>query len=932
MRNSTSNRKRFFIISIIVVLLCTASFQVMDAKEGQPVSKTAGGLPAEGVKLTIQNPTAMDYAAQPVTSGVPLPEGAGLVDEKRFVLKDIKGRVVPAQFRVLSRWGALNDSAKPIKWVLVDLQADVAGKSSVNYFLHYNSAAASYHAGIQIRENKESVSVDTGAIAFSISKQRFALFEQVVLAGEKDSLVERTNENGIVIKRNKNEFSSAMDKPEVVIEEQGPMRSVIRIKGKFRDKGGNAFVGGDARMYLPQSKITPAAENYPLSYTVRIHAYKGKSFVKMYYTLENNGNTIAFYYPVNDVFIDGNYLRLKPAAFGSAVSVTSETGSFNAAKGDVVELLQTYKLNDPKDESKNFAYKVMHNSKEAASGKRSQGWMDFSSSTSGIAVGTKFFWQKYPKSIELTGNAINLGILPENGVEREASGPFAHYTSGNHYFSGGWHKTTELFWYFHKGSADKSDVSAAMDRLQSPLFARCDAHWLAKTKAWGLIAPAKSISSENRLMKDAFDRYEQFQEMFIDKKKERLGRDIVSLRETRSINRTHYGWEHFGDMAHGWSVFSSLIYDWPYIMWLQFARSGDLRFMDRAIEMTQHSIDMDQIHYYVPAKFSDGIWHFESIGNLHVNYHHKALQGGGAIVSHTWNGGYALGYLLTGDNRYLEAAKRSAHVGRAFWSWKERNQNAIAGQKVKFDQTRSQGWTILMLVNEYRITGDINNLKQAMAIFKNSLLYTEQLPENPGSRGRGYILVEKYPDPKIQGRAVVTFLTYPLEPLCELHYEATKAGLEALELERYLIRSLSWLKDYAFVGGRTNSAGQYSLFSISYATDPVNSENNNGGEIAHNIHMAGAFGYMAAVLKNKEPQLADDYLKTARQLFRDLMLYKDTQKTDKASFINPSSYSPVGWGWLPTAPKTMGYIGRGGQHYLNIEYELQGGKSDERAH
>ncbi len=229
-----------------------------------------------------------------------------------------------------------------------------------------------------------------------------------------------------------------------------------------------------------------------------------------------------------------------------------------------------------------------------------------------------------------------------------------------------------------------------------------------------------------------------------------------------------------------------------------------------------------------------------------------------------------------------------------------------------------------MLVNLYRIDGDIAHLKDALTIFANSLLHTEQLSDPPGSAGKGYIAIGQYSDKSYIGKAVVTFVTYPLEPLSELHYEARVAGLEVQELETYLIRSLDWLKDYAYLGGLTATTGQYSALTLSYATDPNDQSKNKGGTYQHNVHVASGFAYGYLMLKDKDLQKAAEYLDFARRLFRDLILYRETGDLSPQKFFEPQKRGPIRLGWPGTFTKELGWISRSGQFYLHAEYLLVG--------
>ena len=864
-------------------------------------------IPEKGIQLTVENSSEVSYQAEPVTIGVPLPLSAHVTACDQLALITPEGTMVISQMRILSRWGELDNSGKPIRWLLLDFQADVPAHKSVSYYLVKAKRPLSSPAGMNIRNTATGIDVATGSFSFSIPKNSASLLSQVRL---NNTLLKGNDASGgLVITKNGVTYRSDCDRPEVVVEESGPLRSVIRVKGKFRRSDGTTLAGGDARMFIPDQKITPKAENYPITYTMRLTAYKGRSLISLDCTLENNGNTIANYYPVNDIFLDGFALHLPLPMSGQ---MTVQGNGFTTSLESVQRFLlyQGYMDRSTKFlDSLNFLYQAQVNDTMVARGKRYPGIVDFSGTGAGVMVGIPRFWQNAPKSIVLQNGLLKIGLLPEENAVKETTGPYIHYSQGNYYFSGGWHKTTTLLLQYHGPTGDEGKESARMQaRLDSPLVARCDPDWYTATRAFGLVAPA-GLEVDDPQAKEAVGIYELYQKMLIDSRSEEKGLDIAMLRDTRVMGLGHYGWENFGDLAFN-GAFCSLHYDWPYIMWLQFIRSGDARFRERALEMTEHSADLDQIHTESEGRLYDGIWHWETMGGKFVNNHHKSTQGAGAVISHTWNGGYALGYLLTGNARYREAAERSAEAARKRWA------KCIKGDKVVENQTRTQGWSILMLVNLYRITGKKKHLQDALAIFRNSLLYTEQLSNAPGSGGMGYVTSLGDYNKVYQGKVVLTMATYPLEPLCDLHLEARTAGLTCDDLESYLLRTLRWLKEYAYVGG-----GSDSLLTLSYATDPLDKKANGGGELAHNSLVAGAFGYASMILQDRDPRLSQEYFTFSRQLFRDLMFHRREQKRGKDDIVNPDKRSPVGWGWMPTATKEIGYIGRGGQAYLFAEYE-----------
>ena len=97
-----------------------------------------------------------------------------------------------------------------------------------------------------------------------IGNKGFNLFDQVIVAGRE--IIANGVSRGIILQGEGGGLYNAAKDPEsrVVIEENGPVRSVVRIDGNHVENGRKM-----------------------LDYTVRMHFYKWKSQVKIYYTLRN---------------------------------------------------------------------------------------------------------------------------------------------------------------------------------------------------------------------------------------------------------------------------------------------------------------------------------------------------------------------------------------------------------------------------------------------------------------------------------------------------------------------------------------------------------------------------------------------------------------------------------------------------------------------
>jgi hypothetical protein len=250
-----------------------------------------------------------------------------------------------------------------------------------------------------------------------------------------------------------------------------------------------------------------------------------------------------------------------------------------------------------------------------------------------------------------------------------------------------------------------------------------------------------------------------------------------------------------------------------------------------------------------------------------------------------------------------------------------------AGYKVN-DCTRCFGWTALVMCNAYRLTGDSEWLDYALKMTRN-IIFMEQLPwGHGGSGGKGYIpLTGPYTAAHDRNLVLATFAMYHLEPICEVHGEAQLAGRPIPDVEDFLLRSVNWLKTVKFRGGVTDRQKGRIPWQISYRTDPMDPQRlkadalgfvNNGGELGYNLMMAGTAAYVSThILRPRgETAKADEYLRWAKELFRDDMLYSFPQPgvvLNRSTFINPSIRGKIGWtmnGWPAVSPKLVGWRGR----------------------
>ena len=190
------------------------------------------------VHVTVEDTSSneTDRTQEPVTSGVPLPRNAAVTNVHSLILMDEQDREVPTQFRVLSRWhGPADDETLPIRWVLIDFQADIPAGGSRSYRLDTGVYQQQIHDGISIDEQENSLTIDTGAARFILHKQYFNLFDKV-WTQNGSLLVDQQGKGGVLLVDDQGKrFTSLHSPPEIFeVEEHGPLHAVVRIRGVLR--------------------------------------------------------------------------------------------------------------------------------------------------------------------------------------------------------------------------------------------------------------------------------------------------------------------------------------------------------------------------------------------------------------------------------------------------------------------------------------------------------------------------------------------------------------------------------------------------------------------------------------------------------------------------------------------------------------------------
>jgi hypothetical protein len=422
------------------------------------LSSANGG--AEGINIPLvvhealrKNVAGVNRMQEPVTLGLPFPKGM-LKEKDGMPLLSLQGTDA-YQFRTLKRW--LDGS---VQWALIDFQADVkAGK--MNRDIKVVSGKGN-SPGWLARDMRESIVIDTGVMRTTINKRGFNLFESIVI----DSAEMLSNASkGIVLSDGEGqEYLASNDKDiKVTIEENGPLRAVIKAEG--------SHVRDNKRL---------------MNFTMRMHFYKGKSRVKVYYTLRNASKG-----QIEHAFI-------KSLSLVTGLSLTKDSTVKASGHNGIVEgtlhgsddnITFYQAVSDfPQEYSENFywhapippdskresvmgfvqeGYWIKKNDYILAAGKRKEypdlTFLDISDTRGvGVTLGIRFAAGWWPKGIQANGDGIvEVGLWPKDNE----AGYWIRYGS---------HNTFEIMYDFH---GRKNDPAEEMKKFQYPLAAKASVEW-----------------------------------------------------------------------------------------------------------------------------------------------------------------------------------------------------------------------------------------------------------------------------------------------------------------------------------------------------------------------------------------------------------------------------------------------------------------------
>ena len=384
------------------------------------------------------------------------------------------------QFRCLGTWPSGN-----CKWVLVDTVVSSLAAGTTGTAISVTDGTGNFGGSNLAVDDGATITVSTGSALFVIKKANFNLIDSAIVNGV--TIVSSGTSSGLVLTGPapgsttcgpcSTVYSSANDATSTaVIEENGPVKTVIKATGYHKDTAGNAYMGFTVRLafYTGKSYVRVKAElrNANENITPFDSAYKGFASYEAQLGMAGLGAK-AFAFGGRSGSISRAYSGTEDAYLYQAYSTFMEHSDWNSSNlppqsySTVLPRSSGAGCSDtwcyPDSSRSDEGYVIQQGTTTLESGTRSQypaGWGDLTgNSGAGVLAGFYYMSGYWPKSVEFLngGSTLAMGIWPKRNP---------------HFYNQAWpqYSITDFYLQFHSATLDSPQTS--FSNLQYNLVAR----------------------------------------------------------------------------------------------------------------------------------------------------------------------------------------------------------------------------------------------------------------------------------------------------------------------------------------------------------------------------------------------------------------------------------------------------------------------------
>lgn len=740
------------------------------------------------VNLKVMETGGIARSPAVITTGVPF--GRGQVKEVGRLAVTSGGKPLPAQFLKIASW---DDGS--VRWALMDVQLDMPAGGKADLVVSDSSRNPAPRSPVKIAESAEAVRLSTGGLECVVSKKKAGLVESIKVDGKE--LITGAGRGLVVYKDSGGEVVAAPPS-EVRIEQAGPMRAVVCLRGKY-----------------------PGVHNDRLAYTVRLTALAGQKSLKAHVWLENQG-AMGYYKTRDESASSPNAqwfaFRGMAVELGLGLGPNLKARCEGAEAANHLKVLQVCRMTHGQEKVQykkgpfytwnDFEYTITSSGEELKRGERTDGVLQIQGGNGTLTAAVRDFWQNYEKAMELDGQALRLWLWPTEGQWPRArpeqnTGGFYDKTlaklagSTGYLLPGGVHKGHEFLLDF-----SGRDPRQAAAELSSPLWALASAGYFAETEAApGLFAPPEVRTAD----KDCNAKLAAWLRMTHSAADPANATGLFKARQDSVESQVSYlvdssfwfGWMDFGDLFVPGRGQVGLHYDWTWIMLLSAMRTGDMNFVRLAASMARHRIDVDQLWSDGDPPEARGLQR----GDINFPMFHCYRLYRPPTVETNWLAGVVLWHMLTGEPKALECCARNAEGLKAGWAHVARIKPWAGPQT----DMAANGWAMSSYCAMYKLTGDQKWLDEALGLFRTNVTAKR--------KNLGPFLHD--PHHQIQSQDYIQEdmkYCYALASFCELHHLTGDEGLMKLlqegcaqDFPDSFFEAPFFLADlYAYVGLKTN--------------------------------------------------------------------------------------------------------------------------------
>ncbi|WP_407430163.1 hypothetical protein [Arcticibacter sp.] len=665
MKNQVFSRRQF--IRTSALLAASAAVFPVSAQNKKSVYRKA----STAVPLKWLEDTDLKYL-QGVTWGVPWPKG--LVKENtEFQLRNEHNESLAVQAWPLAYWP---DGS--VKWSGYAVNKVAASSGALTL---KPGTAQKTSGGILVKESDTQIEIDTRRIRCVLNKKGSLLIESIEKDGKKQLLKGKL----VMITQNCPDSDTEQDINKklytgeigsVSIEQQGPVRTVVKIEGTHRAGPQDALILFVVRLYFYHE-----SESVKIMHTLIYDGDENKLFIKglgfrfaVAMEDELHNRHIRFVGEEGGVFAEGvrglTGLRRDPGqeirsaqVRGAATPAVSEFPDVVSKRLHLIPAFGDYTLYQGSSGSFTIKKRTSSNHSwlNAGHGGRSAGTGYLGSPSVGVAFGIRNFWQSYPAQIDIRGAHSQLAEItlwlwaPESPAmdlrfyhdgmgmddfDKQNEGleiTYEDYESG-YGTPYGVARTSEMqLWIM--GTPANEQIAGLARSLQHPALLICEAGYLQEQKVFGgnWSLPDRSSAAKRKIEERldwSFDFYKKQIDQF-----------------------DWYGFWNYGDVMHSYDTDR---HTWKYDiggfawdnselstdlwLWYYFLRSSRPDAFRMAEAMTRHTGEVDVHH----------IGRFAPLGSRH-NVMHWGCSAKQLRISTALNRRFL--YYLTADERIGDLLK-----------------------------------------------------------------------------------------------------------------------------------------------------------------------------------------------------------------------------------------------------------------------------------